>query len=232
MTNRIIPFSWYPAHWGLHGKTLEMAQASFNLEDTELLRKKIDININERSEDEQAIAHFDLDHRIGKIKDYQYAKEVIKVNINRMPARDVKLALLDLKKEYKKRTDQEYEKERATLLGEPWVVIKKLQTDPDNPKYGGVELDWNDLFVENLEKHGYGPNPESEDTVNDWFNELCRNIALEAYAGIGDFEEQVGTSDGDILPPRTSIHEDVLIRPVVKPEEKSEGKSEEDDSNE
>lgn len=229
MTSRIIPFNWFPAHWGLKGKRLEIAQAEFEFEGTELLRKKIDINVNERSKDEQAIAHLDLDHRIGKIKDYQYARGVIKININRMSVRDVKLALLDLKKEYAKRTEQEYEKERATLMDEPWVIIKKLQTDPDNPKYGGVELDWNDLFVKNLEKHGYGPNPEAEDTVNDWFNELCRNIALEAYAGIGDFEEQVGMGE-EIVAPRTSIHEDVLIRPVVKSKEKP--KKDSDDKSE
>lgn len=217
MSRRIIPFSWYPAHWGLRGKELEMAQAAFELEGTALLRKKIDININERSEGEQKIAHLDLDHRIGKIDDYQFAKGVIKVNVNNMPTVDVKVALLDLKKEYKKRSDQEYEKERATLLGEPWVFISKIQTDPDNPRFGGVELDWNDLFVEKLEEHGYGPNPDSEDTVNDWFNELCRNIALEAYAGIGDFEEEMGIEVPEETK-RTNLHEDAIIKPAPKPE--------------
>jgi hypothetical protein len=203
MSRKIIPFSWYPAHWGLKGKALEMAQAEFELEGVELRRKKIDININERTEDE---------------RNYQYAKSIIKVNINKMSEIDVKVALLDLKKEYKKRDEQEYEKEKATLLGEPWVVIKKLQTDPDDPRFGGVELDWNDEFVAKLELHGYGPNPEAEDTVNDWFNELCRNIALEAYAGVGDFEEAMGVERPEESRP-SHLHEDVILVPTPKPKD-------------
>ena len=216
MTRKIIPFSWYPAHWGLKGKALEVAKAEFELEGVELRRRIIDINAAERTPDEQKIAHLTLDHEVGDINDYQLAKGVIKTNINKMPEQEVKLALLELKKEYKKRSENEYEKERAEILGEPWVTIKKIQTDPDNPKFGGVELDWNDKFVEKLESHGYGPNPDAEDTVNDWFNELCRSIALEAYAGIGDFEEQMGIEETEETK-RTNIHEDVII---VNPKDK------------
>lgn len=176
---RLIPFNWFPGHWGLNGKTRELAQAEYELDGTELLRKKIDVNINDRSEQEQKVAHLDLDLRVGKIKEDQF------------------------------------EKEKATILDEPWVTIKTLKTDPDDPKYGGVELDWNKAFVDNLEKHGYGPNPSDEDTVNDWFNELCRNIALEAYAGVGDFEEQVMGDDAEIRPSkRTSLHEDAIPMPI------------------
>ena len=228
MSNKkIIPFSWYPAHWGLTGKAKEMALANFELEGEDLLRKKIDININERTDGERKIAHLELDHKTDKITNYKLAKGVIQVNINEQSDNDVTLALLKLKLEYNKISKNDYEKERASVLGEPWVVIKTLETDPKNPKMGGVELDWNDMFVENLEKHGYGPNPDDEDTVNDWFNELCRNIALEAYAGIGDFEDQVGTEDAPKAPQRTNIHEDaIVVNP--KPEAKKTPKKDED----
>lgn len=177
---KLIPFNWLPGSWGLSGKTKEIAQAEYELEGTELLRKKIDININDYSDEKKKLAYLDLDYRIGKIK------------------------------------DNNYKKEKATILGEPWVAIKTLETDPDDPKYGGVELDWNDEFVENLEKHGYGPSLSDEDTVNDWFNELCRNIALEAYAGIGDFEEQVLGEGAEIRPSRrTNIHEDAIPMPIA-----------------
>lgn len=186
---KLIPFKFMPGSWGLKGKTREIAQAEYELDGTELLRKKIDININEYAYGEQKLAYLDLDHRIGKIQ------------------------------------GQNYEKEKATILGEPWVAIKKLETDPNDPKYGGVELDWNQEFVDNLEKHGYGPNSKNEDTVNDWFNELCRNIALEAYAGIGDFEESVLGEDAEIRPSRrTTLHEDAIVMPMIinKPEEDNE----------
>jgi len=226
MTRKIIPFGLYPRHWGLKGKALEVARAEFELEGTDLRRKIIEINAAERTPDEQKIALLTLDHEVGDITDYQLAKGVIKVNINKKPEQEVSLTLLDLKKEYKKRSENEYEKERAEILGEPWVTIKKIQTDPDNPKFGGVELDWNDKFVEKLEAHGYGPNPDAEDTVNDWFNELCRSIALEAYAGIGDFEEQMGVEETEETK-RTNIHEDVII---VNPENtKNKSGSEETD---
>ena len=223
MTKRIIPFAWYPAHWGLQGKAKEMALAEFQLTGTDLLRKKIDININERSPKEQKLGHLELDHRIKTLDDYDYAKAVIKVNLNKNDKKQVKVDLLKLKRQHNKINDSELAKQSADVLGEPWVIVKTLETDPDNPRYGRVELDWNDIFVETLELHGYGPNPDAEDTVNDWYNELCRNIALEAYAGIGDLEEQIGTAD---TPPtaisvagRSNLHEDAFVRVQEEPKE-------------
>lgn len=195
MSNKkLIPFNWLPGSWGLAGKTREMAQAEYELDGAELLRKKIDININDHDETEQQIAHLDLDLHIGKIK------------------------------------NDEFEKEKATILNVPWVTIKKLETDPKDPKYGGVELDWNQAFVDNLEKHGYGPNLSDEDTVNDWFNELCRNIALEAYAGIGDFEESVLGEDAEIRPSRrTNMHEDVIPMPIITSNPKKDSDNDDDE---
>ena len=214
MTRRIIPFAWYPAHWGLTGKTKEIALAEFELTGTELLRRKIDININERTPGEQKLGHLELDNHTKKLDDYGYAKAVIKLNINGHNKKQVKVDLLKLKRQHNKLNDNELAKQSATVMDEPWVIVKTLETDPDNPRYGRVELDWNDAFVEKLEESGYGPNPDDQDTVNDWYNELCRNIALEAYAGIGDLEEQIGTAD---TPPavslgRSNLHEDAFVR--------------------
>lgn len=231
MSNKkFIPFSWWPAHWGLHGKVREIALAEFELSGTELLRKKIDININERTAKEQKLGHLDLDHRIKKITDYNYAKSVIKVNVNGNNKDQVKIDLLELKHKHNKIDDNELQKQKATVLKEPWVTIKTLETDPEDPKFGGVELDWNEAFVENLEKHGYGPNPSDEDTVNDWFNELCRNIALEAYAGIGDFDEQVLGDDAELRPTKkTKLHEDVIVKEPLPIEISKSGPAEDDD---
>jgi len=214
MNRKIIPFSWYPAHWGLQGKSREIALAEFQLEGTELLRKKIDININERSVKEMRLGHLELDHRIGKLKDYTYAKAVIKVNLGGLTKDQVKIDLLELKAVHNKISDNELAKERANVLGEPWVIVKTLETDDKNPRYGRVELDWNAAFIEKLEEHGYGPNLDEEDTVTDWYNELCRNIALEAYAGIGDFEEQMLGEDAPINETitKSNLHEDAFVR--------------------
>lgn len=168
MIKRTIKFGWLPGHWGLTGKLREIAEAEYTLIGEDLDKKKIEINIAERTKEEVAVALLEHEVKYGRL------------------------------------TRQELDKQSATINGEPWVTIKTLETDPENPRYGGVELDWNQAFVDNLEKHGYGPNPEEEDTVNAWFNDLCRNIALEAYDGIGDLQERIE----DNRP--TKLHEDAI----------------------
>ena len=75
------------------------------------------------------------------------------------------------------------EKELATLAGEPYVAIVKINVDPDNINAGEFELDWNSKFAANLARAGYQKKPgESEDAVVDrWFQAVCRNVALELY---------------------------------------------------
>jgi len=167
---RILPFGWAPAHWGMTGKLREVAQAEYELEGDELERRKLEINIGERSDEDIEIEVVKLDYKQGKIDKVEHEKRI------------------------------------ATIIKEPWVIIKTLETDLDNPRYGGVELDWNDAFVANLEKHGYGPNPEQDDTVNEWFNDLCRNIALEAFDGVGDLQDRISNEQNT----RTGMHEDVI----------------------
>lgn len=177
---RRIKFSWLPAAWGLTGKLREIAEAEYTLNGEDLEKKKIEINIAERSDEEVAVSLLKHEVKYGRL------------------------------------TQQELDKQAATINGEPWVTVKKLETDPENPRYGGVELDWNRAFVENLEKHGYGPNPSEEDTVNDWFNDLCRNIALEAYDGVGDLQEKI--EDTSEVAMRRKLHEDAIpvhVAPLI-----------------
>lgn len=86
------------------------------------------------------------------------------------------------------------EKERATLAGEPYIAILKVDVDPNNINSGAFELDWNSKFAANLARAGYQAKPgESEDVIVDrWFQTVCRNIALEVYeqnAADPDFRE-------------------------------------------
>jgi hypothetical protein len=51
---------------------------------------------------------------------------------------------------------------------------------------GSFELDWNEQFVEKLKSEGYsGPTPDN--IVNQWFMEVCRNVAMEEFDGTGNF---------------------------------------------
>ena len=91
-----------------------------------------------------------------------------------------------VKKTRKQKTKQDIvlsEKEKATLAGEPYISILRVEVDPSNINNGSFELDWNDKFVLNLIKAGYKQREDDSDTiiVDRWFQTVCRNIALEIY---------------------------------------------------
>ena len=75
------------------------------------------------------------------------------------------------------------EKEKATQAGEPYVNILKMDVDPNDINSGAFELDWNDKFVLNLVRAGYkfSDKDSDQDIVDRWFQNVCRNVALEMY---------------------------------------------------
>jgi len=80
----------------------------------------------------------------------------------------------------KKAITEDPEKTRANKRGEPWVKILSMDLDPANPGNGAFELDWNDKFVANLVRAGFQGRTD-QDVVDNWFQTVCRNIALETY---------------------------------------------------
>ena len=60
----------------------------------------------------------------------------------------------------------------------PWVKVLSMNVNPDNPRNGFFELDWNKEFVNNLQQHGYKGESE-EQIVDQWFQTLCRTIGNE-----------------------------------------------------
>ena len=74
-------------------------------------------------------------------------------------------------------------KEKATMAGEPYIAIIKVEINPENINDGAFELDWNDKFVLNLIKAGYKQRDDDTDQliVERWFQYTCRNVALELY---------------------------------------------------
>jgi hypothetical protein len=71
-------------------------------------------------------------------------------------------------------------KERATKKGEPWVAVLDTKVNPDNPRNGFFELDWNEHFIEQLKESGYGyENDPEEEIVDRWFRDLARNMLAE-----------------------------------------------------
>jgi hypothetical protein len=160
-----------------------------------------------------APAHWGLKGKLREVAKAEYELEgealerrLLEINIGERTEKDIELEVLKLDHKYGKIDNIELEKQAATAKDEPWVTIKSFETDPDNPRFGGVELDWNDAFIKNLEKHGYGPHPVEDDIVNEWFNDVCRTIALEAFDGIGDFQEKMDEADYRL----GRLHEDVI----------------------
>jgi hypothetical protein len=72
------------------------------------------------------------------------------------------------------------EKDLATERGEPYVAVLGMDVDPENLNEGAFELDWNDKFIANLRRAGY-QGKEDADLVDQWFQNVCRNVVLETY---------------------------------------------------
>lgn len=104
------------------------------------------------------------------------------------------IELLTLKFENREIPEHEFNKELATLKGEAFISMIEMDVDLKNPNSGAFVLDWNDVFIEQLEEAGY-TYPQPEQAVNAWWNDLCKNIALEEFDGVGDFTERVGGAD-------------------------------------
>lgn len=74
-------------------------------------------------------------------------------------------------------------KEIATQNNEPYINVLGMEINPDDPHIGAFTFDYNDKFILNLVKAGYKLQPTDTDQmlVDRWFQNVCRNIALEMY---------------------------------------------------
>lgn len=72
-------------------------------------------------------------------------------------------------------------KERATKKKEPWVAVLDTHVNKDNIRNGFFELDWNEFFIIELKKAGYGLDGDpDEEIVDRWFRDLAGNMLAEA----------------------------------------------------
>jgi hypothetical protein len=75
-------------------------------------------------------------------------------------------------------TSSNKSKEEATAKKQPYVAVLDTHVNPENIRNGFFELDWNEYFVLQLKQAGYKGNSE-EEIVDQWFQDLCRNIGAE-----------------------------------------------------
>jgi hypothetical protein len=69
-------------------------------------------------------------------------------------------------------------KEAANAKKEPWVAVLNTHVNPDSPRNGFFELDWNEYFVLMLRNNGY-TGVTDEEIVDQWFSDLCREVGSE-----------------------------------------------------
>ncbi len=71
-------------------------------------------------------------------------------------------------------------KERATELKEPYVAVLDTKVNPENPRNGFFELDWNEYFIVQLKQAGYGFDGDPEEEIVDrWFRDIVKNMLVE-----------------------------------------------------
>ena len=109
---------------------------------------------------------------------YEIRKKLLKLSVRDEIQRGKQEAELAYK--HGKITSDEKDKEIATLDKQPYVKVLSMELDENNPKVGSFELDWNDTFVEQLKEAGY-VGTTNENIIDDWFNDICKNIAFEEF---------------------------------------------------
>jgi len=178
-----LKFGMLPGHWGLAGKTREIAKAEYELSGFELKKELLRLNEDMYSEKEFKVKTFDLLLEFGKVDKPTHLRMLADLIDN---DKQKALAMLELDYKENKITQTEYDKNTATLKGEPWVIVLNLGFGGTKSLEGSFELDWNEFFVESLRAGGY-VGPTDDAIVNQWFMEVCRNIAMEEFDGTGDF---------------------------------------------
>lgn len=177
-----------PGSWGLKGKTREVAKAEYELTGHALETRLLEINEGDYTMRDYAAKCNDLDLKYNKITKEEHRLRSAGL-IDDPVLRDLAMAEIDY--DGGMLTELQYNKKVATLKGEPWVNVVKMDFTKKSSLEGSFELDWNQPFVDKLEAEGYsGPTPDN--VVNQWFMELCRNVALEEFDGTGNF-----TSDSE-----------------------------------
>jgi hypothetical protein len=68
----------------------------------------------------------------------------------------------------------------ATKRKEPWVSVLDVKVNKDNVRNGFFEMDWNEYFIKDLKKAGYGEDGDiDEEIVDRWFRDIVYNMLQE-----------------------------------------------------
>lgn len=173
-----IPFKILPGSWGLKGKTRERAEAEYYLVEEALARRLAEIDAVDEDDLKQQLLEIDLEYK--HIDQRKYDTETAKLNLE---GDELDLEMARINHAAGDISDQAYKKEVATINKEAYVHVVEIDSDLNS-----FEFDWNLYFIKDLEEAGYIA-PKEEMLVEEWFNALCKDVALEAFAGDGSMED-------------------------------------------
>ena len=125
-----------------------------------------------------------------KLSAYEADRQGAEFMLKDYPESDRLLKLNEIDFKHEKIDKFEFEKNEATINKEPWVEIIGFDINSDNPSEGEFKLDWNSYFIEALRDKKFLA-PTEEETVQLWFHEVCKNVALEAFDGQGIFNDMM-----------------------------------------
>ena len=140
-----LKYGWLPAHWGLKGKTREIAKAEYELEGYDLAKRLLEINAEDMEESVYKKKLYDIELQYNKITKEAYHRATADLIVD---DKQRALAHLELDNREGKLTEVEYSKKKATIMNEPWVTVLSMDFGSKSALEGSFELDWNDLFVE------------------------------------------------------------------------------------
>jgi hypothetical protein len=87
---------------------------------------------------------------------------------------------MKVKKTAKTTLKKKNTKSKGKKSEEPIVKVLNLNVNPENPRNGFFELDWNPEFVNMLKQSGYQGESE-EEIVDKWFQTLCQTIGNDLF---------------------------------------------------
>jgi hypothetical protein len=171
--SKLIPFGLMPGHWGLKGRTREIARAEYELEGLPLSLRLAEINYEPGAVRDRAILDARLRH--GDISNYDYDKELAKIELE---GTNLEIALVGIELKHNRLNQQAHDRQVADLKGEPWVAMPDINWDPSDPSKSYFELDYNEHFVTFLRNNNYKGTAD-EEVVERWLNDVCRSVAAE-----------------------------------------------------
>ena len=81
-------------------------------------------------------------------------------------------------------------KEYATRKKQPWISVLDVKVNEENVRNGFFEMDWNEYFIKDLKKAGYGEDGDLDEQIVDlWFRDIVYGMldqeGLDTNRGAG-----------------------------------------------